>query len=597
MRISSMLFVAAGLVAGSAIAQTSPAGQRPDSTAQQGPAPIFRVTVVGHSTPAINYRPRKGDTDIDFKGTPLMPMALGKANVRGKKGVMDIEAEFDKLQSPAQFGPEYLTYVLWAITPEGRATNLGEVQVRGDEAKIRVTTELQAFGMIVTAEPYFAVAQPSDVVVLENSVRYDTRGSVDIIQAKYDLLKRGTYLMDQDRRQVKIKPLEPGAPLDLAEARNAVMLARVAQADRYAADSYQKAARLLTDAEDARARKRSNDVVMMAARQSVQTAEDARLISLQKQEEAFQAEQRERAKEREAMALERARAEEATRKLAELERLQAETARFAAERDRALAEAARLAAENQAQQARALAEQSARDRAAADAARLAAENQALQARALAEQSGRDKAAAEAARLAAENQALQAKALAEQSARDKAAADAARQAAEGQAQQAREAAAQADRDRAALRGQLRQQLNQVLETRESVRGLIVNLSDVLFDTGSATLKPGAREKLARVSGILLAHPELKVQVEGHTDNVGQDDYNQRLSENRADSVRSYIVAQGIASSAVTTKGFGMNQPVASNDTAAGRQQNRRVELVVAGDTIGTGAAQTTGRTSP
>jgi outer membrane protein OmpA-like peptidoglycan-associated protein len=559
MRTSSVLFIAAGLVAGSAIAQTSSS-----QNAQQGPVPIFRVTVVGHSTPAINYRPRKGDTDIDFKGTPLMPLALGEATVKGKKGVMEIEAKFDKLQAPAQFGPEYLTYVLWAITPEGRATNLGEVQVHDDEAKIRVTTELQAFGMIVTAEPYFAVSQPSDVVVLENSVRSDTRGSVDIIQAKYDLLKRGTYLMDADRRQLKPKPLEPGAPLDLAEARNAVMLARIAQADRYVADTIQKAERLLTEAEDARARKRGNDAVMMPARQAVQTAEDARLISLQKQEEAFQAEQRERAKEREAAALDRARAEEATRKLAELERLQAETAKIAAERDRALAEAARLVAENQAQQAKALAEQSARDRAAA----------------------------EAARMVAENQAQQAKALAEQSARDKAAAEAARQAAEAQAQQAREAAAQADHDRAALRGQLRQQLNQVLETRETARGLIVNLSDVLFDTGSATLKPGTREKLARVSGILLSHPELKVQVEGHTDSVGDDSYNQRLSENRADSVRSYLVGQGIASGAVTMKGFGKSQPVATNDTATGRQQNRRVELVVAGETIGTSADLTT-----
>jgi outer membrane protein OmpA-like peptidoglycan-associated protein len=557
MRISSMLFLAVGLVTGRAIAQIPPASQKPDSTVQQGPAPIFRVTVVGHSTPAINYRPRKGDTDIDFKGTPLMPLALGKARVEGKKGVMDIEAKFDKLESPTQFGPEYLTYVLWAITPEGRATNLGEVQVHDDEAKIRVTTELQAFGMIVTAEPYFAVAQPSDVVVLENSVRDNTRGSVDIIQAKYDLLKRGTYLMNEDRRQLKLKPLEPGAPLDLAEARNAVMLARIAQADRYVGDTYQKAARLLTEAEDARARKRSNDAVMMPARQAVQTAEDARLISLQKQEEAFQAEQRERAKERETAALDRARAEEATRKLAELERLQAETAKIAAERDRALAEAARLAAENQAQQARALAEQSARDKAAADVARQAAEAQAQQA-----------------------------------ARDKAAAETARQVAESQAQQAKEVAAQSERDRAALRGQLRQQLNQVLETRESARGLIVNLSDVLFDTGSATLKSGAREKLARVSGILLSHPELKVEVEGHTDSIGDQNLNQRLSENRADAVRSYLVTQGIASSAVTTKGFGQSQPVASNDTAAGRQQNRRVELVVAGETIDTNAALTT-----
>jgi outer membrane protein OmpA-like peptidoglycan-associated protein len=470
-----------------------------------------------------------------------MPLAVGKAKVQGKKGYIDIDAEFDKLGSPAQFGPEYLTYVLWAITPEGRATSLGEVQVKGDEARIHVTTELQAFGMILTAEPYFAVTQPSDVVVVENSLRDGTKGNVDVIQAKYELLTRGTYLMNQDTRGLKLKPLEPGAPLDLAEARNAVMLARVASADKYANDTYLKATRLLTEAESAQARKRGSDAVMMAARQAVQTSEDARLIALKKQEEAFEAEQRARAQEREAAAHDRARAEEATRRLAELEKLQAEAARVAAERDKAVAEAARLAAEAQAQQSRAAAAQLERDRAAAEAAR---------------------ANAEAARIAAE----------------------------AQAQQARAAAEQADREKAALRDQLRQQLNQVLDTRETARGLIVNLSDVLFDTGSATLKPGAREKLARIAGILLSHPDLRLQIEGHTDSVGEADYNQRLSESRADSVRAYLLAQGIAAASVITTGFGETRPVTSNDTPAGRQQNRRVEVVVGGDVIGTVAAR-------
>jgi outer membrane protein OmpA-like peptidoglycan-associated protein len=531
-RALTMSFVVAGVLSGTAIAQTLPnPSQQSGAATPQGQTPIFRVTVVGHVTPAINYRPRKGDTEVDFTGTTLMPLALGKAKVQGKKGVIDVEAKFDKLGSPTQFGPEYLTYVLWAITPEGRATNLGEIQVvNGDEAQIRVTTELQAFGMIVTAEPYFAVTQPSDVVVLENSLREGTKGNIEVIQAKYELLKRGTYTMNQDTRGLKLKPLEPGAPLDLAEARNAVMLARIAAADKYANDTYMKATRLLTEAESAQARKRGSDAVMMSARQAVQTAEDARLIALQKQEEAYQAEQRALAQQRETAALDKARAEEATRKLAEIERLQAETARIAAERDKALADAARQSAEAQAQQARALAAQMERDRAAAEAARLAAEQQ--------------------------------------------------------AQQARAAADQADRERAALRDQLRNQLNQVLETRETARGLIVNLSDVLFDTASATLKPGTREKLARVAGILLSHPELKVQIEGHTDSVGLEEYNQRLSENRAGSVRTYLVSQGISSSAVSTAGFGEAQPVASNDTPAGRQQNRRVELIVNGESIST-----------
>jgi len=541
-RGAAALFAATGLLfIGTAFAQTSPnPTQQIGATTQQGSTPLFRITVVGHTTPAINYRPRKGDTKVDFTGTALSPLATGNATVEGKKGYIDVDAKFDKLAPPTQFGPEYLTYVLWAVTPEGRSTNLGEVQVKDDEARIHVTTELQAFGMIVTAEPYFAVTQPSDVVVLENSVRNNTKGNVDVIQAKFDLLKRGTYLMNQDTRQLKMKPLEPGAPLDLAEARNAVMLARFAGADRYSDDTYIKATRLLTDAEQAQARHRNTNEVMMPARQAVQTAEDARLIALQRQEEEAQAQQRAAAKQREDAALDRARSEESARKQAEIDRLTSEAARLSAERDRAAAEAARQAA---------------------DAARLAADAQAQQARALAEQAARDKAAAEAARTAAES---------------------ARAAAEANA-------AKAEREKAELRDQLRQQLNSILETRESARGLIVNLSDVLFDTGSANLKSGAREKLAKVAGILLSHRGLKLQVEGHTDSVGSDDYNQRLSENRAASVRTYLVDSGIAANAIGTAGFGETMPVASNDTPAGRQQNRRVELIVSGESIGTNAS--------
>jgi outer membrane protein OmpA-like peptidoglycan-associated protein len=541
-RGAAALFAATGLLlTGTAFAQTSPnPTQQIGATTQQGSTPLFRITVVGHTTPAINYRPRKGDTKVDFTGTALSPLATGNATVEGKKGYIDVDAKFDKLAPPTQFGPEYLTYVLWAVTPEGRSTNLGEVQVKDDEARIHVTTELQAFGMIVTAEPYFAVTQPSDVVVLENSVRNNTKGNVDVIQAKFDLLKRGTYLMNQDTRQLKLKPLEPGAPLDLAEARNAVMLARFAGADRYSDDTYIKATRMLTDAEQAQARHRNTNEVMMPARQAVQTAEDARLIALQRQEDEAQAQQRATAKQREDAALDRARSEEAARKQAEIDRLMAEAARLSAERDRAAAEAARQAA---------------------DAARLAADSQAQQARALADQAARDKAAAEAARAAAES---------------------ARVAAEANA-------AKAEHEKAELRDQLRQQLNQILETRESARGLIVNLSDVLFDTGSANLKPGTREKLAKVAGILLSHRGLKLQVEGHTDSVGSADYNQRLSENRASSVRVYLVDQGIAPTAIGTTGFGETMPVASNDTPTGRQQNRRVELVVSGESIGATAS--------
>ena len=370
---------------------------------------------------------------------------------------------FDELGAPSQFGSEYLTYVLWAITPEGRANNLGELQVNGNDGKLRVTTELQAFGLIVTAEPYFAVTQPSDVVVMENVVRDDTEGRIQTITAKYELLKRGSYLMNGDTAKLKVKPLEPGSPLDLAEARNAVALARIAGAEQYATDTFQKAATLLASAELAREKRRDRNEVMMQARQAVQTAEDARLIAMQNMEATFVTNQRIALEAREKIALDRARDEEARRLQIERDKANADAARTAAERDRTAAEHARAQAE--------------RDRVAANEALAAA------------------------------------------AREKSLADAARLTAEQTAQLAQDAARQADREKAELREKLREQLNVILETRETARGLIVNLSDVLFDTARHDLKPGAREKVAKIAGILLAYPGLQIEIDGHADSVG------------------------------------------------------------------------------
>jgi outer membrane protein OmpA-like peptidoglycan-associated protein len=556
-RTAAVFLASAALTTGVAFSQTPPNPTQQQISISEGQLPLFRITVVGRTTPAINYRPRRGDTKVDLQGTALMPQARGEAKVSGEQGYMNVEAKFDKFDSASRFGREYLTYVLWAVTPEGRATNLGEVQIDGNDAKVKVTTELQAFGLIVTAEPYFAVTQPSDVVVMENVVRSGTEGTVEVIQAKYELLKRGSYLMNQDAARLNIKPLEPGSSLDLAEARNAVELARLAGADRFATDTFNKAAGLLATAEEAREKRRGGNAVMMPARQAAQTAEDARLVGLQRQEDAFLAEQKAQGVARERDALSREQAEAVRRRQAELDTQTARAARDTAERDAQSAATARTAAELDSRTAAAGQAAAVRATADADAARSAADAARIQ--------------AEGARAAAEAQALQA--------------DTARRAAELQAQQAQGVAAQSEQDKIVLREQLREQLNVILDTRETARGLIVNLSDVLFDTGSASLKPGAREKLARVSGILVSHPGLRLEVEGHTDGVGTDSYNQALSERRAESVRAYLVAQKIASTSVGAVGFGEGQPVATNGTAAGRQQNRRVELVVSGDIIG------------
>jgi len=557
----------------------------PSVGAQESTVPVFRVTVVAHTTSAVNYRPRRGDTKVDFAGTVLSPNAKGSAKVSGEQGYMKIEARFDAMAPASRFGNEYLTYVLWAITPEGRASNLGEVQVDGDDAKVEVTTELQAFGLIVTAEPYFAVTQPSDVVVLENVVRDTTNGKVELIEAKHELLTRGAYLMHQDAARLRIAPLESGAPQDLAQARNAVALARLAGADRFAAESFGKAETLLATAEEARTNKRGGNAIMMPARQAAQTAEDARLVGLKRQEEDYQAEQRRVSTAREGQALasasaarDRAAVEMKRRQAAEATTQVAASAQDAAERGQVTAErglataAAVLAASDAARVASERGQATAeRGLATADAA-LAVSNAALVA------SDTARVASEAARAEAEA----ARVTSEAARRE---AEAGRTAAEARVSEATVAAASSEKEKADLREQLREQLNRVIETRETARGLVINLSDVLFDSGSATIKPGAREKLSRLSGILISHPELQLEVEGHTDSQGALALNQRLSERRAESVRGYLVGQRIAAASVGTAGFGEDQPVATNETAAGRQQNRRVEVVVSGDVIG------------
>ena len=525
-----------GLIAGPAYSQPQPANptqQRSSDDREQ--VPVYRVRVVARTTPAINYRHRGGATTIDFRGTPLLPKARGEAKVESKQGYIEIEVEFDNLVPATKFGREYLTYVMWAITPEGRATNLGEVLLNEDESKLNVTTELQTFGLVVTAEPYFAVSQPSDVVVMENVVRSDTRGIVEHIDAKYELLTRGTYLMNTDPDRVAVR-LDKKIPLELHEARNAVQLAEFAGADRYAAESFQKASRLLRQAEDARERERGRRAIAMPAREAAQTAEDARLIALQRQDDERVARAQEVAAAREANALATAQSELRRREQAEAER------------------------------------------AASDRRRLDAE-------AAAERAIRERQAAEAALGAAERARVEAERAQQRLAEERTAAEAARAASQASAEDARQAVASAEAEKADLRERLQRQLNIILETRETARGLIVNVSDVLFDTGQHTLTPGAREKLATVAGILLAYPGLSLEVDGHTDSVGDDDYNQALSERRAESVRTYLIQRGIPTTGITAQGYGESQPVASNDIPAGRQQNRRVELVVSGDSIG------------
>jgi outer membrane protein OmpA-like peptidoglycan-associated protein len=530
------------------------------------PPPVFRVSVTSRNVQAINYKHRGGATKLDFAGTDLMPAANGQAKVESKKGYIEIEVEFGNLQKTTTFGGEYLTYILWAISPEGRAVNLGEILV-GDNSrsKVDVTTDLQAFALVVTAEPYYAVRQPSNVVVLENVVRADTKGTTEAMNTKYELLERGGYIPTGYKFDPVV--LNTRLPLEFFEARNALRIAESEGAEQYAGDSYEHAVRLMDKVDGYATSKHIERKAMIAvAREAVQTAEDAREVTVRKIDEERLANERQAAADAQARA--QLQADNATRQKdqAQSDQARAEFARDQAQADTAKAQLAKTQAESDAinaQTARAQAE-SETARAQADAADAKADSD----KALADSQASSANALSAAQADAEQSRLA-------------------------AQQAQLSAQQADADKAAMRTRLSEQLNTILQTRDSARGLIVSMSDVLFDTGKYSLKPGAREKLAKVAGILLAYPGLDIAVGGYTDNVGGDAMNQKLSENRAGSVRDYLVQQGVATNSVTATGFGNSLAVATNDNAAGRQQNRRVELVVSGEAIGSPVNATTG----
>jgi len=499
------------LFVGLAAAQSQP------GTAQETPA----SEVVSKSTTAIGYVVGGGATKVTFKGTELMPGASGEAKVEAKKGYTEIEVEFKGLAQPAKFGTEFLTYVLWAISPDGRTSNLGEILVDNNgNGKVNVSTQMSVFSLIVTSEPYFAVRIPGELVVLENEAGKNIKGKIFVVN-DYKLMRRAQY-------QKKANPLAltldlKKVPLEMYEARNALEIAKTNGAEKYAPEIFTKATSSLQMAENTLSRKADKKQIVSAARQAVQFSEDARALAVQRQVAERIAQERE-------AAAAKAKAEAEAKAAAEA----------ATAKQRADAEAARQA-----------------ELAAAREAQMKAEADAAAVRAKAE------ADAAAAKAKAEADALKAR----------------EEAAKAEAERAQKAAEE-------LRAKLLQQFSQVLDTRDTERGLVVNMSDVLFDTGKFTLRQTAREKLARIAGIVLNYPGLKLEAEGHTDNVGSADFNQKLSEQRAYSVRDYMVSQGIPVSSITAVGKSFTMPVASNDTPQGRQQNRRVELIVSGEVIGT-----------
>jgi len=528
------------------------------------------IKLIAHTTKAVDYK-QGSESHVDMKGTSMMPDATGEAEVKTHTGHTDVEVKLDRLKPANSFGLEDLTYVLWAISPEGRPSNIGELVEKDGKARINTSTPLQSFALVVTAEPYYAVTQPSDLIVAENVPGKDTKGFTREVDANYQAIPHNIYASHVEPIDKPVYGMDKKTPLSLLEARNAVRIAKAANADEYAAAPFNNAQQLLSKAEDYYSRKQPRNAIDTVAREATQTAEEARVMAVRGAEQArIDREQREAA-------------DRARQAREEAARAQDDAQRAQAARDAAAAQAA--AAQAQADQARQQAEFEAQQRAQLAAQQQAAAQQAAQAQAAAQQAqeqaqreAQQRAAAEQAQQQAEQARQQAAMQAQQSQLEA-------QQAQQQMQAAQQQAQQAEAERQQMRTRLMDQLNQVLQTRDSARGLIVSMPDVLFDLNSANLKPTARERLAKVAGILIAYPDVKVEIDGYTDNTGTASYNQQLSEQRAASVQAYLTRQGVPGSSITTRGFGMDNPIASNDSPSGRQQNRRVELVVSGQSIG------------
>jgi outer membrane protein OmpA-like peptidoglycan-associated protein len=501
-------WITLGVAAIPALAQTAP--------------DVPASSLISRSTTAIGFTVGGGSTKVDLKGTDLAATASGEAKVqaKAKAGLTNIEVAVQGLTPPSKLGAEYLTYVLWAVTPEGRTGNAGELLInKNGEGKLNATTPAQTFSMIITAEPYFAVRVPSEMVVLETEIRKNTKGKMFPV-GDYKLMKRGQYA--KLGNPLAMTPDLSRVPLEMYEARNALDIAKSRGADKNAPEIYSKARASLENAESLLASGANKKQIISTAKQTVQFSEDARaLAALREDEQRITA-------EREAAAT-KARSEaeaQAAQQAAEAKRKSDEEARRQAEL--ADAKQAQMQAEADAKQAQMKAE--------ADVAAL-------------------KAGMEANALKAKEEA------------------------------ARAEAARAQKAAADLRAQLLEQFNRVLPTTDTPRGLQVNMGDVLFDTGKFNLRPEAQVSLAKFTGIVLSHPGLNLSIEGYTDNVGSETFNQTLSEERSNAVRDYLVQQSLDPATITAKGFGLLMPVASNDTAQGRQQNRRVEIIISGEVIG------------
>ncbi|PYT04015.1 MAG: hypothetical protein DMF65_03005 [Acidobacteria bacterium] len=484
---------------------------------------------IRRETVAVSY-PLEQTISLKFRGTTRLPRLKGEAKVRrsGRRNTR-VELSVENLPRAYELGSVYTTYVLWAISPEGRADNLGEIKRGGGmfvNSKIDVTTPLETFALIVTAEPHYLVRTPSRMVVLENlPPRNPGEAQVATVPVQYignmsDYFRdpRVPDLADRDYTRT---------PTSLLGARQAVNLARYAGAERDAPQELQEAQAQLEQAENAWRLNQSEADVDSLARRAIslgaKAEEDAEIHAAARKRREEIASRDSAVREAEETAA------EASKQIQDLrERLnREETARELAERDAA----------NANQQLREL---------RAENTRLRDELQTVRAEG-------DDAKLKLARIEGERQAEQARLDAER-----------------RAAQQREALSN-----------LKSSLARFGSVRDTGQGIVLVLPDTLWSGArAAELTPKAvATTIDPLAALLANNPDLRIRIEAFADARGDESSLQKLTQDRAETLAGRLVSAGVDGARIQANGMGTTNPVSANTTPAGRQRNRRVEITL------------------
>lgn len=491
-------------------------------------APVLGQSDVARQTVAITY-PLDETINVKFRGTTLLPRLTGQAKIRraGRRGTR-VELSLDNLTRASELGGIYTTYLLWAVAPDGRVDNLGEIKRSGSgfvDSKLDVTTPLQTFALIVTAEPHFLMKIPSRMVVMENLPPQRSGGSqIATVNVQY-IGNSSDYFRDSRVPEIADRDYRD-TPVSLLGARQALNLAKFAGANQDAPAELQQADDDLQAAEKAWRFNQSSADVDVLARKATSTGAKAEEMALARRSARLRREDIQRRDE--ALRSAEKTAEGAQR---EIDQLRSDLDRE--QRARELAERDAATANQQTREQR------------IEIARLRDELQAVRSE------------GEAAKIRV-----------------------ARFEGEKQAEDARRAAAEREQQRIAAQATLKQTLAKFGTLKETANGLRLALPESMWTSPRGSdLAATAAAKLEPLAALLASNPDYQILIEVYTDNKGDEVSLQQLTQDRARVLSERLQSAGVDPSRIQANGMGASNPLTKNTTVAGRSRNRRTEITL------------------